>query len=91
LAINPEDKPTEEACTDMLRSGVRQMRYRLKNKYFNGKPANEIPTTSPVACMSDAEWRVLVAKWCNPKKHGTGILSYILSHSVSKDLLIWNL
>jgi len=67
LAINPEDKPTEEACTDMLRSGVRQMRYRLKNKYFNGKPTNEIPTTSPVACMSDAEWRVLVAKWCNPK------------------------
>jgi hypothetical protein len=43
------------------------MRYRLKKKYFNGVPANEIPTTSPVECMSDEEWRSLVAKWTNPK------------------------
>jgi hypothetical protein len=43
------------------------MRYRLKKKYFNGVPANEIPTTSPVSCMSDAEWQALTAKWTNPK------------------------
>jgi hypothetical protein len=67
LAINENDRPTKEAVNDMLRSGVRQMRYRLKKKYFNGVPANEIPTTSPVQCMSDEEWRSLVAKWTNPK------------------------
>jgi len=43
------------------------MRYRLKKKYFNGVPANEIPTTSPVSSMSDQEWQALVAKWTNPK------------------------
>jgi hypothetical protein len=61
LAIKPEDKATKEACTDMLRCGVRQMRYRLKKKYFNGVPTNEIPTTSPVSCMFDPEWKALVA------------------------------
>jgi hypothetical protein len=39
------------------------MQYRLKKKYFNGVPANEIPTTSLVSCMSDQEWQALAAKW----------------------------
>ena len=42
------------------------MRYRLKHKYFNGVPANEIRTTSPVASMTDEQWRALVAKWSDP-------------------------
>ncbi|XP_021315244.1 uncharacterized protein LOC110436768 [Sorghum bicolor] len=71
LAINKEDKPTEEACTDMLRSAVKNQRYRLKQKYFNGIPANEVRTTSPVEYMTDAEWRALVAKWSDPKNMET--------------------
>jgi len=67
LAIKTEDKPTEEACTDMLRSGVRQVRYRLKQKYFIDVPTNEIRTTSPIGCMTDEQWKQLVAKWSNPK------------------------
>ena len=67
MAINSEDKATEEACIDILRSGVRQMRYRLKKKYFIGIPANEVRTTSLVACMTDEQWRALVAKWTDPK------------------------
>ena len=63
MGINKEDKPTEDACTNVLWSGVRQMQYRLKKKYFNGVPANEIPTTSLVSCMSDQEWQALAAKW----------------------------
>ena len=91
MAINPDDKPTEEACTDMLRSGVRQMRYRLKNKYFNGVPANEIRTTSPVACMTDEQWKALVAKWSDPKN-----MVWVSSHiffliQFPKDLLILNI
>ncbi|XP_072148504.1 uncharacterized protein [Setaria viridis] len=71
LAINTNDKPTDDACTDVMRSGVRQRRYRLKQKYFNGVSANEISKTSPVNCMSDEQWRALVAKWSDPKNMET--------------------
>ena len=73
-----------EACTDMLRSGVRQMRYRLKNKYFNGVPANEIRTTSPVACMTDEQWKALVAKWSDPKTWYGYLLIYSFSFSFQR-------
>ena len=43
------------------------MRYRLKQKYFNGVPENEVPTTSPVPYMTNAQWKTLVAKWTDPK------------------------
>ncbi|XP_066323972.1 uncharacterized protein [Miscanthus floridulus] len=46
-------------------------RYRLKKKYFNGVSANEIRTTSPVECMTDEQWRELVAKWSDPKNMET--------------------
>jgi hypothetical protein len=67
LSVNTEDKATKEACTDMLRSTVKNQRYRLKQKYFNGVPANEIRTTSLVSYMTDEQWRALVAKWSDPK------------------------
>jgi hypothetical protein len=67
LAINTKDKATEEAFTDMMRSAIKNHRYRLKKKYFNGVPANEIRTTSPVDYMSNAQWRDLIAKWSDPK------------------------
>ena len=67
MAINVNDDPTRAACTDVMKSVVRQRRYRLKKKYFNGVPANEIRTTSPVANMTDEQWRELVAKWNDPK------------------------
>jgi hypothetical protein len=51
----------------MLRSAVKQQRHRLKKRYFDGVPANEIRTTSPVPSMSDEQWRALVAKWLDPK------------------------
>jgi hypothetical protein len=47
--------------TDLMRTTIKNQRYRLKKKYFNGVPANEIRTTSPVGYMSDAQWRALVA------------------------------
>jgi len=55
------------ACVDMLKGGQRQMRYRLKKKYFDGVPANLVRTTSPVTCMTDDQWRALVEMWSNPK------------------------
>ncbi|XP_062224721.1 uncharacterized protein LOC133923435 [Phragmites australis] len=67
LAINTNDKPTKDACADVLQSGIQQTWYMLKQAYFNGVPANEIRTTSPVHSMTDEQWRELVAKWSNPK------------------------
>jgi hypothetical protein len=52
-----ESKAVEDACLDMLKGGQRQMRYRLKQKYFNGIPANEVRTSSPIPSMSDEDWR----------------------------------
>lgn len=46
------------------------MRYRLKQKYFNGVPANEIRTTSPVASMTDEQWRALVARSYQTERKG---------------------
>jgi hypothetical protein len=57
----------------------------LKKKYFNGVPANEITTTSPIGYMSDAQWRALVAKWTDPKNMVCVFMSYnLLSLSLSK-------
>jgi len=57
-----------------MRSAIKNLRYRLKKKYFNGVPANEIRTTSPVDYMSNAQWRDLIAKWSDPKNMVRGSL-----------------
>jgi hypothetical protein len=61
--MDSDSKVVEDACLDMLKSGQHQMRYRLKQKYFNGIPANQVRTTSPISSMSDDDWRKLVEKW----------------------------
>ena len=65
--MDNDSKAVEDACLDMLKGGQRQMRYRLKQKYFNGIPANQVRTTSPISSMSDEDWRKLVEKWSTPK------------------------
>jgi hypothetical protein len=67
LAINTNHAPTREAMTDLMRVAIKNQRYRLKKRYFNGVPANQISTTSPVRYMTDVEWRALVARWSDPK------------------------
>ena len=54
LDIDKAHTPTQEACWNVLQCGVWQACYRLKQTYFNGVPADQIPTTSHVPCMSDA-------------------------------------
>lgn len=65
--MDTNDVPIKDACVNLLQVGVRQTRYRLKRKYFDGVPANEVRTTSPLPHMSDASWRALVQKWSDPK------------------------
>jgi len=67
LAVDDKDEPTVQACSNILQGVVCQRRYLLKNKYFNGIPANEVPTTSHVPSISDDEWKALVAMWSTPK------------------------
>jgi hypothetical protein len=43
------------------------MRYKLKKMYFDGIPANEVTTTSPLPTMTDMEWKQLVDMWSSPK------------------------
>lgn len=62
-----KENDVTSACADMLKGGTRQMRYRLKQKYFDGVPANQVRTTSPCSSMTDEQWRKLVDMWSNPK------------------------
>jgi hypothetical protein len=82
LAIKTDDKPTKEACTDLMHTTVKNQRYRLKAKYFNGVAANEVPTTSPVPYMTDLQWKALVAKWTDPK-HMVWVSCHILFFTFS--------
>lgn len=65
--MDTSDVAVKAACADVLQSGVRQSRYRLKKKFFDGVPANEVRTTSPVSNITDEQWRDLVRKWSDPK------------------------
>jgi hypothetical protein len=83
LSVNKEHNPTAAACTDVMRSLVKNQRYKLKKQYFNGVPANEITRTSPVDFMTDVEWRELVAFWSDPKNM---VHSFFIFPNFSKSL-----
>ena len=57
FSINGEQENVTFVCADMLKGGTRQMRYRLKKKYFDGVAANQVRTTSPCSSMNDAQWK----------------------------------
>ena len=67
FTIDQDAVPVKDAFSDLLKRGQRQMRYKLKKLYFNGIPANEVRTTSPLSTMTDMEWKQLVDMWSNPK------------------------
>ncbi|CAD6225603.1 unnamed protein product [Miscanthus lutarioriparius] len=68
FSIDPSNKKAVEyACVDLLKKEQRNMRYLLKKKYFNGIPANQVRTTSPLGTMTDEQWKALVDMWSTPK------------------------
>ncbi|TVU42281.1 hypothetical protein EJB05_08677, partial [Eragrostis curvula] len=67
FAVDIKEKAVIEACTDLLKGGQRQLRYRLKKEYFDKYPANQVPTKAPVPNMLDEDWQALVAMWLEPK------------------------
>jgi hypothetical protein len=68
--MDSDSKVVEDACLDMLKSGQRQMRYRLKEKYFNGIPANQVRTTSPISSMSGQWLEKVGGEVVSPKSQG---------------------
>jgi len=75
--------------TDVMRTAIKNQRYRLKKQYFNGVPANEIATSSPVSYMTDVEWRALVAKWSDPKNMVCpSCLTFFIHYQLPKDLIL---
>uniref|UniRef100_I1NYW2 Uncharacterized protein n=1 Tax=Oryza glaberrima TaxID=4538 RepID=I1NYW2_ORYGL len=66
FSIDIHSDPVIAAMEDILRCGTRQMRYRLK-KYFDGVPANQVRTTSPLKCMTNEQWTKLVDMWSSPE------------------------
>jgi hypothetical protein len=67
FTMDADNTAVRAACIDMLKGGHRQMRYNLKKKYFNEVPANLVRTTSPVSCMTDDQWKLLVEMWSTSK------------------------
>ncbi|KAL6842940.1 hypothetical protein ACP4OV_027253 [Aristida adscensionis] len=70
FAMDVADPAAKRVCSDLLKSGVRQQRYRMKRKYFNGVPENEVLSRKPPR-VSQQEWENLVQKWKDPKHQET--------------------
>ena len=65
--MDTNHKAMADACASVFMEAIRQNRYRLKQDYFVGVPANEIPATSPLPSMNDGQWRQLVHMWSSPE------------------------
>lgn len=61
--MDTRTKAVKDACIDLLKGGQRQMRYKLKMKYFNGLSENQVPKISPISSMTDEQWLALVNMW----------------------------
>uniref|UniRef100_A0A804LET2 Zinc finger GRF-type domain-containing protein n=1 Tax=Zea mays TaxID=4577 RepID=A0A804LET2_MAIZE len=60
--------PSKDACTDIIKRGVRQTRYNLKRKYFDESLTKEqLLAMQPPPKMKKEDWTGLVEYWCDPK------------------------
>ncbi|TVU03605.1 hypothetical protein EJB05_50792, partial [Eragrostis curvula] len=67
FSMDTTSKPVISACDDMLKSGQRQMRYKLKKKYFDNVSESQRITKSPVSSMDDNQWAELLKLWSSPQ------------------------
>uniref|UniRef100_A0A0E0LCM0 Uncharacterized protein n=1 Tax=Oryza punctata TaxID=4537 RepID=A0A0E0LCM0_ORYPU len=67
FAIEENDQAIKDACVDLLKCGQRQMRYKLKQTFFDGIAANEVRLSSPLRSMTDEQWQALVKMLLDPK------------------------
>ncbi|KAM3316803.1 hypothetical protein ACQJBY_034770 [Aegilops geniculata] len=64
--MEKDDKVGNDVCTKVIQKGVRQQRYRLKKKYFNGYTAQEALSNKP-ANITHENWTSLVNKWSDER------------------------
>ncbi|TVT98138.1 hypothetical protein EJB05_56570, partial [Eragrostis curvula] len=69
--MDTTSKPVISVCADMLKFGQRQMRYKLKKKYFDNVPESQRITKSPVSSMDDNQWAELLKLWSSPQHKET--------------------
>ncbi|TVU04068.1 hypothetical protein EJB05_50357, partial [Eragrostis curvula] len=67
FSMDTTSKPVISACADMLKSGQRQMRSKLKKKYFDNVPESQRITKSPMSSMDDNQWAELLKLWSSPQ------------------------
>ncbi|TVU04209.1 hypothetical protein EJB05_50235, partial [Eragrostis curvula] len=67
FSMDTTSEPVISACADMLKSGQRQMRYKLKKKYFDNVPESQRITKSPVSSTDDNQWEELLKLWSSPQ------------------------
>uniref|UniRef100_M8BS75 Uncharacterized protein n=1 Tax=Aegilops tauschii TaxID=37682 RepID=M8BS75_AEGTA len=64
--MEKDDKVGNDVCTKVILKGVRQQRYRLKKKYFNGYTAQEALSNKP-ANITHENWTSHVNKWSDER------------------------
>ena len=64
--MEKDDKVGNDVCTKVIQKGVRQQRYRLKKKYFNGYTSQEALSKKP-ANITHENWTSLVNKWSDER------------------------
>jgi len=64
--MDMDDETTQKVCSGLLRDGVRQERYKLKKKYFDGVPENEVLSRKPPN-VTQQDWAKLVQRWSDPR------------------------
>ena len=55
------------ACTDILKSAMKNRRHQLKKKHFDNVPANLVSVKSPQKNVLDEEWQRLVKMRSTPR------------------------
>ncbi|KAE8787773.1 hypothetical protein D1007_38241 [Hordeum vulgare] len=59
------------ACTDILKSAMKNRRHHLKKKHFDNVPTNLVSVRSPKKNVSDEEWQRLVKMWSTTRHKET--------------------
>lgn len=71
------------ACTDILKTALKNRRHHLKKKHFDNVPANLVSVKSLDKNVTDAEWQRLVKMWSTPRHKVFILLFYVKEFIVS--------
>ncbi|TVU06701.1 hypothetical protein EJB05_49926, partial [Eragrostis curvula] len=63
FSMDTTSKPVISACAHMMKCSQRQMRYKLKKKFFNNIPVNDVVVKFPMPSMNDNQWEALVVAY----------------------------